>query len=71
MILYVVRNTAPSAGSNTGPPMLPPIPSSRPSGMRYALRPPITISSPGRSVGVKILGYMDKKHNEVRTMPSS
>lgn len=67
MILYVVRNIAPSAGNKQGPPNEPPTPSSRPSGNRYTRKPSITISSPGRIVGSKILGY-DKKDNRTKIL---
>jgi len=60
---YVVRNSAPSAGSNTGPPILLPMPSSLPSGSRYALKFSMTISSPARSVGVRILGCQQQQEH--------
>lgn len=59
MTRYVVRKTAPSAGSSAGPPAPPPAPSSRPSGSRYTRKPSRTHSSPGNRRGRSSLGYSE------------
>lgn len=60
MSRYVVRNTAPSAGSKGGPPISP-VASSRPSGTKWTRMASITSSSPGNSNGLSSLGCTDRR----------